>query len=246
MFSILVSETLATALLPSESKTEKRTGVTRRYHPAYRNYCPRWFCCGREGRNPGCMEAKHIDDRISREVERLQAIQESAREEARAIVFRSCEECKMDVQVEFVSEDEVEDSETEEDEDEEGDEEGDEEVPDEEDTAPPEDSVVPDDQHLSPDQNVPPTEPNRKVHERGVLDWLTLPKSVENISPLRPERFLCHSCKKKAAANIRPCTYCMRLYSHGTEPLGDGLCPDCKGENGYDEEFDFYNGWCPF
>jgi hypothetical protein len=164
------------------------------------------------------------------------------------VVYRNCEECERDVEVDFVSEDDVEDSETEEkekEEQEEGQEEGqedededketeekekeeedegeekgeDEVVPDEEDTVPPEDSEVPDDQHTSPDHNVPPPEANPKMFERGILDLVTFRRSVETVSPLRPERFLCYFCEEKAAA---------------------------KGENGSDEEFDFYNDWYSF
>jgi hypothetical protein len=222
VFSILVSRMLVLPLLPSESKTEKGTGVMRQYHPAYRSYCRRWFCCGRERQNPGCMEAKHIDDRISGELDRVTAIRESAREEANAVVYRNCEECERDVEVDFFSEDDVEDFETEEKEKEEQEADEDEEdevVPDEEDTTPPKNSVVLDDQHTSPDQNVPPPEGKPKLFERGILDLVTLRRPVENVSPLRPERFLCYSCEEKAAA---------------------------KGENGGDEEFDFYNNWYPF
>jgi hypothetical protein len=196
------------------------------------------------------MEAKHIDDRISGELERLKAIQKSAWEEANAVVYRNCEECERDVEVESDFEDDIKEPETEEEVmvEEVSDEEvvpDEEEIPDdEEDTVPPEDSVVPDDQHLSPDQNVPPTETNPKVDERGIFDLVTLRRPVENVSSPSPERFLCHACEERAA--LRPCTCCMRLYPHGTEPGGNGLCPDCKGENGYDEESEFYKEWWPF
>ena len=55
------------------------------------------------------MEAKHIDDRISGELDRGKAIRESAREEANAVFYRNCEECERDVEVDFVSGDDVED-----------------------------------------------------------------------------------------------------------------------------------------
>jgi hypothetical protein len=140
-------------------------------------------------------------------------------EEANAVFYRNCEECERDVEVDFVSGDDVEDFERQEKEKEEQEEEEEEEEEDKKDTAPPEDSEVPDDQHTSPDHNVPPTKAKPKTFERGILDLETLRRPVETVSPLRPERFLCYFCEEKAAA---------------------------KGENGSDEEFDFYNDWYSF
>jgi len=135
------------------------------------------------------------------------------------VFYRNCEECERDVEVDFVSGDDVEDFERQEKEKEEQEEEEEEEEEDKKDTAPPEDSEVPDDQHTSPDHNVPPTKAKPKTFERGILDLETLRRPVETVSPLRPERFLCYFCEEKAAA---------------------------KGENGSDEEFDFYNDWYSF
>lgn len=136
------------------------------------------------------------------------------------MVYRECEECETDVEVESDIEDDIEESATEEVMEEEVEEEMDEEtevvVPEEEDTAPPEDSVVPDDQHLSHNQNVPPNEEPPKLFERGIFDLVTLRRPVENVSSPSPKRFLCDSCEEKAA------------------------------DTGNDEEYDFYNEWYPY
>ncbi len=50
------------------------------------------------------MEAKHIDDRIPGEIERIKAILKSAWEESSAVIYRSCEECDKDTVVDSESE----------------------------------------------------------------------------------------------------------------------------------------------
>lgn len=106
MSSILVSETI---LVPQ--KGDSRTvGATRRYHPACTGYNARWTCCGKDRGHVGCMQAKHIDDRIPGEVERIKDIAEAAWAESRTTVYRACKKCDKDV----IVEDDAEDSDLEE------------------------------------------------------------------------------------------------------------------------------------
>lgn len=183
------------------------------------------------------MEAKHIDDRIPGEIERIQAIQKLEWEESRMTVYRSCEDCWKDIIVEINdgnSEDEDEEIE-----EETGDETNDEDSLDgEERTTSGNDIPVlqEDDPAIgkevsnldeeTDEKDTPAGEGESPVNGKGTSELAIrydLPpspnKDLESEEPffqnlmkddLPPthQRFLCHYCTEKAAAKELQCTVC--------------------------------------
>jgi hypothetical protein len=170
------------------------------------------------------MEARHIDDRIPGEIERIKAIQKSAWEEARVVVYRSCEDCYKDIVVEYDTEySDVENMVTDED-----DSVAEDEVPfpdkssgtletngpahDENGPAGNEDGIASEeDNSASYDEDLilgkdQPVLKEGILARRSVVSLLS-PEHLNFSAPSR-KRFLCHSCEEEAAAKELQCNLC--------------------------------------
>jgi hypothetical protein len=201
------------------------------------------------------MEAKHIDDRIPGEIERIKAIQKSAWEEARTVVYRSCEECDKDVVAEF----DVEDSDGDDEEMDEDDSGAEDEVPspdesvkdrEENDAANAENRPASNEHEIGSDVGDPVAEkhspapdeeeillPDSPVRKEGILARVTFSPllSCEDDPPLIPKRFLCHACEEEAAAKELQCNLCgdnfKALPSHDAYTAEKPVCGQCVWAN---------------
>ena len=184
------------------------------------------------------MEAKHIDDRIPGENERIRAVEEAAREHARIFVYRGCQDCYKDVLVDS----NTDDSASEEDDvdelrssDASDFEEGDPVAEDElsplsESIEVPEqagpaleigpvyyqdgiacngDKRISEDRDQAPDQGLPVSDESSAVPKKWLSAQMPSQLSRGNISHPAPKRFLCHACEEEAAAKELECAACL-------------------------------------
>jgi len=201
------------------------------------------------------MEAKHIDDRIPGEVERIRAIEEAAWKASRSFVYRACEDYGKDVLVDT----DAKDSACEEDDDEEP---CDSDVSDFEEGGLVAEEEVPtlikstevSDEAGQAPENGPPSDQdgltsnngNRASQNRGQTPDRELPLSKES-SPVpnewpwaqmfgpSPKRFLCHACQEEAAAKRLQCTICgdnfKALPSYDSYTAEKPICGECEWAN---------------
>jgi hypothetical protein len=197
------------------------------------------------------MEARHIDDRIPGEIERIKAIQNSAWEEARVVVYRSCEDCYKDVVVEYDTE--YSDVENMVDED---DLVAEDEVPfhdkssgaleangpahDENGPAGNEDGIASEeDNSASYDEDLilGKDQPDLKegILATGSVVSLLSPEHL-NFPPPSRKRFICHSCEEEAAAKKLDCNLCgddfKALPSDDAYTSKKPICGLCVWTNG--------------
>jgi hypothetical protein len=197
------------------------------------------------------MEARHIDDRIPGEIERIKAIRKSAWEEARVVVYRSCEDCYMDIVVEYDTEhSDVENM-----------------VTDEDDSVAEDEVPFPDKSSGTLETNGPAHDENgpagngddiasevdnstsydeglilgedQPVFKEGILARrsvisLLSPENL-NFPPLSRKRFLCHSCEEETAAKKLQCNLCgdhfKVLPSHDAYTSEKPICGQCVWTN---------------
>jgi hypothetical protein len=69
------------------------------YDPDHWDHHSRFECCERPVDDPGCMGARHIDDKIPGEAARMKSMKKAAVERAARISYWQCRDCRHDFKI---------------------------------------------------------------------------------------------------------------------------------------------------
>jgi hypothetical protein len=69
------------------------------YDPDHWDHHSRFECCERSVDDPGCMGARHIDDKIPGEAARMKSMKKAAVERAARITYWQCRDCHHDFKI---------------------------------------------------------------------------------------------------------------------------------------------------